>query len=96
MSSEVFVTSPAQLPQPLPKPARNQVAPLNGDLQPMPAPRNLDIFTVEGSKGMYTVAPEAAGIEKHLRRMRRIQEGLRRRNEEMKLNRKEEVELEVL
>ncbi|KAK6028980.1 hypothetical protein OSTOST_04907 [Ostertagia ostertagi] len=39
MSSDVFGPSPAPLPHPLPKPARNQVAPLNGDLQPMPAPR---------------------------------------------------------
>ncbi|KAK6010741.1 hypothetical protein OSTOST_24205 [Ostertagia ostertagi] len=95
MSSDVFGPSPAPLPHPLPKPARNQVAPLNGDLQPMPAPRNLDIFTIEGSKEIDTVIPEAAGIEKHLRRMRRIQEGLRRRAEEMKLK-SEEIQIETL
>lgn len=92
MSSEVFLApttsdpAPAPLPPPPPpKPARNQVAPLNGSSHPRPAPRTLPPLSGDGSK-QPTVTFEPRARDKHMAKMRRIQEGLRRRAEQIQLH----------
>ncbi|VDL76770.1 unnamed protein product [Nippostrongylus brasiliensis] len=54
ISSEVFIETaadgpePAPLPRPVPpKPARNRVVPMNGNVRPPSAPRNPEVFTVD-------------------------------------------------
>ncbi|KAK6046293.1 hypothetical protein COOONC_16200 [Cooperia oncophora] len=82
-------------PESRPKTASTSPSVSDTQSPPLPPLRNADIFTVEGSKELYTVFPEAPAIEKHLRRMRRIQAGLRRRAEEMKMK-NDELQLESL
>ncbi|KAL6732895.1 hypothetical protein Aduo_003607 [Ancylostoma duodenale] len=72
-------------PLPPPKPARNQVVPVDDGIRPRSAPRNLDIFTIERPCPEDSTAKIFEGREKHLNRMRRIQQGLKRKIEVIQL-----------
>ncbi|WKX88740.1 hypothetical protein Q1695_008398 [Nippostrongylus brasiliensis] len=93
ISSEVFIETaadgpePAPLPRPVPaKPARNRVVPMNGNVRPPSAPRNPEIFTVDWpTQQEAAIGDKPPDREKHTARMRRIKEGLKRKTEEVQL-----------
>ncbi|KAK6726613.1 hypothetical protein RB195_004750 [Necator americanus] len=81
--TDAALTKP--IPLPPPKPARNRVVPVDDGSRPQSAPRNQNIFTVERPNHVDATTKNSIAREKHLNRMRRIQEGLRRKIEVIQL-----------